>query len=181
MPSLAGALGPALAVVALALAAVAAPATAGERSDTVTIDPGSHAPIEFQYQEDPAFNVEYDVGVRDGPNIDVLVMDNANYQSYSDGDSFSYVGSWSSLDTGAAQQSFTVEQKGTYYIVLDHTSEPDNGASPATVNPQSVTAEWTVITKLAVQDSVERGLPAAGAGLASMGLAAAALVAARRR
>lgn len=171
-------------MTALVTVAAAGTAAAGERSDTVKIDPGSSSAIALDFQDGPAMQVEYDVQVQDGPNIDIMVMDNANYQKYGDGESFRYVSSWSVLDTGSATQGFTLEEHGTWYVVLDHTSEPDDGAQPATVNPDTVTAAWTVSTQVDVGESVGdgiAGLPAPGAAGVAAALAAAGLAGARLR
>lgn len=168
-------------MAALVAVTAAGTAVAGERSDTVKIDPGSSSAIAIDFQDGPAMGVEYDIQVQDGPNIDVLVMDNANYQKYGDGESFRYATSWSVLDTGSANQDFTLEEHGTWYVVLDHTNEPDDGARPATVNPDSVTVSWTVSTQVDVGESVGNGLPAPGAAAAAAALAAAGVVGARLR
>lgn len=171
-------------VAALVAVAAAGTAAAGERSDTVKIDPGSSSAIALDFQDGPAMQVDYDIQVQDGPNIDVLVMDNANYQKYGDGESFRYVSSWSVLDTGSAVQEFTLQDHGTWYVVLDHTSEPDDGARPATVNPDSVTVAWTVRTQVDVGESVGdgvAGLPAPGAAAAAAALVAAGVAGARLR
>lgn len=165
-------------VVLVALALVAAPAAAGERSDTENLDPGEFASIPVDFQDGAAMDVDYDIQVQSGPNMDVMVMDNANFQRYSDGNSFEYVSSWSVLDTGSAEQQFTLEEHGTWHIVLDHTNDPDNGASPSTVDPQSVTVGWTVATQVNVERSVEEGfagIPAPGAAAALASLLAAGL------
>lgn len=140
-----------VAVGLLALAAVlavAATATAASRTDTVTIDPGAYQPVQIPFNDGPAMKVAYDIEVTEGPNIDVMVMDNANFQKYESGDSFQYAAGWSDLDTGNTDLEFTLEEHATWYIVMDHTSEPDDGTQPATVGAESVTARYTVETNV---------------------------------
>lgn len=137
------------------LLAAAQPAAAGKQSDTVNIDPGEHAAISIDFTSGPASKISYDVQVDQGPNIDVLVMNNANYQTYKEGDSFSYAEDWSDLDTGNSQMTFTLQEHGTWWIVLDHTDEPDGGTAPAVLGAESVTARYTIEDKVDAKETAE--------------------------
>lgn len=154
------------------LSLLAAPAAAEERSDTVKLDPGQHAAIEVPFEDGSALRVRYDVQVTEGPNIDVFVLDNANYQKYTDDEDFQSHGA-SDMDTGNSEQSFTLTEKGTWRIVLDHTSK--GGAQPATIGAESATVAWTVETNLDVEESI-RGLPGPATGALLAAVAGAALV-----
>lgn len=156
--------------VGLALLMIAVPPVAAkERSDTVKIDPGNFAPIQLQFDEGPAMRVGYEVTVTEGPRIDVFVLDNANYQKYRDNEDFQAHGA-SDLDTASAKQEFTLEEQGTWWIVLDHTNR--GGAQPATVGAESATVRWTLNTNVDVKESVEQ-LPGPGIGAAGAVVAAA--------
>lgn len=172
-----------LAFLAIGLVVAAAPAAA-QQSDTVQIDPGSHAAVKVDFRDGPTQDVSYDIQVQEGPNIDVLVMNNANYQKYKDGNSFEYVEDWSDLDTGNTGMQFTLQEHGTWWLVLDHTSEPDDGTQPATVGAESVTARYTVDTQTNVEEETKSRLeeiPAPGLVTLLPALAGAALVAVQRR
>lgn len=143
----------ACAVLALLVLSAASPASAIQsQSDTVSIDPGEHAAVEIDFRDGPTKDVSYEVRVQEGPNIDVLLLDNANYQKYKGGDSFEYVEAWSDLDTGNTVNDFRLDQHGTWWLVLDHTDEPDEGTSPATVGAESVTAGYTLEAETNVTD-----------------------------
>lgn len=172
-----------LVCLGLAVVVAAAPAGAQSQSDSVKIDPGEHSAIEIDFRDGPTKDVSYDVTVTEGPNIDVMVLDNANYQKYSDGESFSYVADWSDLDTGDTDATFRLERHGTWWVVLDHTSQPEDGASPAAIGAESVTARYSLEATTNVtdeaRDTVDR-LPSSGAGLA-LGLVGTVALAASRR
>lgn len=164
----------------LVVAGLATPGAAQSQTDTVNIDPGSHAAVEIDFTDGPTKDVSYDVEVQEGPNIDVMVLDNANYQQYRDGESFSYVDAWSDLDTGNTDTEFRLEERGTWWVVLDHTGQPDEGTQPATVGAESVTARYTVEAKTNVTDAAKdevSQLPGPGAAVAAglVGVVAAVL------
>ncbi len=106
----------------LVVLAAGAPGSAAQsQSDTVDIDPGSHSAVRVDFRDGPTKDVSYDVQVQEGPNIDVMVLDNANYQRYSDGESFEYVEDWSDLDTGNTATTFRLDTHGTWWLVIDQT------------------------------------------------------------
>lgn len=170
----------ALALLALTfvVAAVAVPASAKEQSGSEKVDPGSWASLEIPFHDGPKMEVTYEVVVREGPNLDLLFVDNANHQKYEDGESFQYVSSRSVLDTGSAEQTFTLGTHDTWYLILDHTNRPENGADPATVDPESITVDWTLRTQVDVErsleDQIER-IPLGGPATAAMALLVAGL------
>lgn len=173
-----------LAFLAIGLVVAAAPAAAAQQSDTVQIDPGSHAAVKIDFRDGPTQDVSYDIQVQEGPNIDVLVMNNANYQKYRDGNSFDYIKDWSDLDTGNTDTQFTLQEHGTWWLVLDHSSEPDGGTQPATIGAESVTARYTVETQTNVEEETRSRLeeiPAPGLVTLLPAIAGAALVAVQRR
>lgn len=175
-----------LTLVGLASLLLVGGATTGaaqSQTDTVNIDPGEHAAVEIDFTDGPTKDISYDVQVQEGPNIDVMVLNNANYQQYQEGESFSYVETWSDLDTGNTDTEFRLDEHGTWWIVLDHTSQPDDGAQPATVGAESVTARYTVEAQTNVTDAAKdeaSQLPGPGALVAAGLLGTVAAVFGRR-
>lgn len=165
-------------LVGLGLLLLVPAGAAQEKTDTVRIDPGDHAAVEVDFRDGPSSDVSYEVQVEEGPNIDVLVMNNANYQAYQSGDDFEYVDAWSDLDTGNTQAEFLLEEHGTWWLVLDHTNEPGDGASPSTLNPDSVTANYTLRIETNVEEEVrDRWSEVPGPGsLAALGASSIAAV-----
>lgn len=135
-----------VATAVVTLATVPSTALAGERSDTVKIDPGSSASIEVPFDQGANRDLSYVAEVTDGPRIDVFLMDNANHQRYRDGQDFSYHEEGSELDTARAERHLTVPETGTWWIVLDHTSRGE--AAPSSVGAEPVTVRWIVQTGL---------------------------------
>lgn len=174
----------ALATALVVLLAAASPASAAQsQSDTVHIDPGEHKAVRIDFRDGPTKDVSYDVRVTEGPNIDVMVLDNANYDTYRNGQDFDYVQDWSDLDTGNTGTTFRLDTHGTWWLVLDHTGEPDEGTSPATIGAESVTARYTVESKTNVTDTAKdrfQELPGPGLLVAAGLLGSVALAASRR-
>lgn len=164
-------------LTAIVVVAASPLVTAKERSDTESIAAGEYAPIEIQFPDGPAMQVGYEVVVDDGPNIDIFVFDNANYQSYRDGREYEYRSGASDLDTGDSSNEFTLEEHGTWWIVLDNTNE--GSAAPPTVGDGTAQVDWTVRTNVDVEEGI-RGLP--GPGLAAVAVAGVgAAIAARHK
>lgn len=164
-------------VAALVLAVAAPAATAKERSDTESIAAGEYASIKIGFRDGPAMEVGYEVQVTDGPNIDIFVFDNANYQNYQDGREYEYRSGPSDLDTADSRNEFTLEDHGTWWIVLDNTGE--GSAAPPTVGEGTAQVDWTARTNVDVEEGL-RSLPSPGLiWVAVVGVGAA--VAVRRR
>lgn len=164
-------------LAALILVAAVPSATAKERSDTESIAAGEYEPIQIDFPDGPAMQVGYDVQVTDGPNIDIFVFDNANYQSYRDGREYEYRSGASDLDTGDSSNDFTIQDHGTWWIVLDNTNE--GSAAPPTVGEGTAQVSWTVTTNVDVEEGI-RGLPGPGIGLVALAGVAAALAVRRK-
>lgn len=160
-------------LVAGLLLALAPTATAEERADTETIREDEYAAIQIPFNDGPSLKVEYDVEVTDGPNIDIFVLDNANFQKYKTGDDFESHQVGSDMDTARSVNTFTLDRHATWWIVLDNTNE--GGAQPpSNLQNDPATVTWTVKTTVDVQSELE-DLPGPGA-LAIVGaLGAAAL------
>ncbi|MFW9857113.1 MAG: zinc-ribbon domain-containing protein [Candidatus Thorarchaeota archaeon] len=94
------------------------PVNAAEIDETITISAGTHRGY--------SFNVNYDnvvitlkIEVRSGNDINVYVMDEANYNTWKDGGSAT--GYLSRQKIGSFTTDVTLGAKGRYYIVLDNT------------------------------------------------------------
>ena len=76
-------------------------------------------------------NLELSVELNSGPNVDVYVMTESNFDSYKNCDSFYYLEEFSMTDTNGFTASGTIEN-GDYVVVIDNTdcgvaSPPSNG------------------------------------------------------
>lgn len=105
-----------------------------EDSGTVSIEADSARAFELAVQG--PIRLDYQASVAQGPDIDVFLMDDQNYQSYQSGEEFTYF-DCSSLGTGSASGVCELPE-GSYHLVLDNTERGE--ASPATVSTASQTA-----------------------------------------
>ncbi len=84
--------------------------------------------------------LSFNVTVLYGPNVDLLVLDKDNFESYKNNGQFSY----SSLSQLNASTAFVASNVGElvtgteYYLVIDNTGRPSGGASPSAGNVQVV-------------------------------------------
>jgi hypothetical protein len=172
---------PILSIACLVLVILAGAQSGAAQSDTVHVNPGEHAAVEIDFREGPTKDVTYDV-VQEGPNIDVLFMDNANYQKYQEGEAFEYQAERSDLDTGDTEATFRLERHATWWLVIDHSDRPEDGTAPATVGAESVTARYTVDAQTNVTDEArDRAdrLPGPGPAVAAGLISTVALAASR--
>jgi hypothetical protein len=103
-----------------------------------TIDPDSYLLVRGVKALDNA-GLSCNVTVFYGPNVDVLVMDKANFESYKLNAPFSYLG-LSRLNVSTAFIASAVGEllTGTeYYLVIDNSDRPSGGASPPSENGRS--------------------------------------------
>lgn len=105
-----------------------------EESGTAQIDAGEARSFGLEAQGPIRF--DYQAAVAQGPDIDVFILDDQNYQRYQGGEEFTYF-ECSSLGTGSASETCELPA-GTYHMVLDNTERGE--ASPATVSTGSQTA-----------------------------------------
>ncbi len=105
-----------------------------EESGTAQVEPGDARTFGLEAQG--AIRFEYQAAVAQGPDIDVFILDDQNYQRYQSGEDFTYF-ECSSLGTGSASGTCELPA-GTYHMVLDNTERGE--ASPATVSTGSQTA-----------------------------------------
>lgn len=96
-------------------------------SGSVSIDEDNH--VSFSFEANSPVTVSYTVEVTEGPNIDVFVMDNLNYQSYSGGGSFTHQQACDDQASSYAQNSCDLGED-RWHIVIDNTNR--GGAQPPT-------------------------------------------------
>ncbi len=88
-----------------------------------------------------------------GPNVDLLIMDKVNFESYKQGTSFSYLG-LSRLNINMTFIASAVGELVTgteYYLVIDNTDRPSGGASPLSENGRSqIVYEFGAVNVLVV-------------------------------
>lgn len=65
--------------------------------------------------------IEYEVIVRSGPPIDVILTTQDEFEAYQNGDRFRYL-SGSSLDTTLGTEAGSIDDIRTYYLILDSTT-----------------------------------------------------------
>ena len=109
------------------LALLATPALALRDSGTRTLVYGDFLSVEIPFESSSSISIDitYDVTVTSGPGVNVYFMDKASYLEFTSGTSseLSYYAAHSYLGTAHASDSFTWYEKGTYYIVVQHTGE----------------------------------------------------------
>ncbi len=86
------------------------------------IEEGQH----FGWRIDVAIPSEVDFRIQgmNGTRVDVLVLDQDNYTSYSQGEQFSYIEDYSALNTDNKTCNMSV-LSGSVYIVVDNSNAPD--------------------------------------------------------
>lgn len=88
-----------------------------------------------------ALSVSYEFVVRGGPNVDVYVMSEREYQYFENGNRAKYFSSWSSENTGLAQTEINLQEDGMYVILVDNS---DFGATqpPSNFDDDIVDVEY---------------------------------------
>jgi flagellar basal body-associated protein FliL len=82
------------------------------------------------YQAQQSSSVSYSFNVVSGSNVDVLVLNQANFNAYIIQSTFSYLpGTILDSSSGSASAS-TPNDGGIYYVVIDNTNAPNGGATP---------------------------------------------------
>ncbi len=129
---------PALAIVALVVAAGFASADVTEWKGTETLVLGDYFAISIENPDGEVLLIAYDIKVDSGPAIDIFVLDDEGYEDYTSGnpDGFNYYSDLSRLDTKEAKVVFPWSEEGTVHIVIDNTAAktvPPLGDPVATV------------------------------------------------
>ncbi|MFW6196000.1 MAG: hypothetical protein ACOC5D_01565 [Thermoplasmatota archaeon] len=74
--------------------------------------------IDFVSGEDK--EIRYSFNVIDGPNIDVFLLDEKNFERYSENERFNYIPEGSLVNKTSGQVSTTLQKNGEYYLVFDN-------------------------------------------------------------
>ncbi|MCK5251749.1 MAG: hypothetical protein KAQ96_02320 [Thermoplasmata archaeon] len=130
---------PALAMVALVMAAGLAIAQTNEWKGTETLVLGDYFAISIENPDGDVLLIAYDIKVDSGPAIDIFVLDDEGYEDYTsqDPDGFKYYRDLSRLDTKEAKVVFPWSDDDTVHIVIDNTAAetvPPLGDPVATVS-----------------------------------------------
>lgn len=103
---------------------------------------GWEFPIDPPSQPEESLTLEYETVVREGPAVDVLVLDADEYQHYRDGYDFLYRTADSELATRHASKTATLEP-ATYAFVVDNTQAGE-------ASPRDLTDDATVSVEFAL-------------------------------
>jgi hypothetical protein len=79
---------------------------------------------------EPGDKLKLTIKVTYGPCIDILFMDDVNFQFYKDGQIFNYYSDYSSLSVKSKRFSLTAKNSGHHVFILDNTYKPAGGAVP---------------------------------------------------
>jgi hypothetical protein len=130
---------PALAIVALVIAAGLASAEVTEWKGTETLVLGDYLAISIENSDGDVLLIAYDIKVDSGPSIDIFVLDDDGYEDYTsrNPDGFKYYKDLSRLNTNEAKVAFPWSDEDTVHIVIDNTAAetvPPLGDPVATVS-----------------------------------------------
>ena len=84
--------------------------------------------------------IEFDFIVRDGPAIDVILMDESEYEHFDQGDRYEYIPDLSALDSSGTTVSSKVPE-GEYRLVVDN-SERGEASPPTNFSNDVVNVEY---------------------------------------
>ncbi len=111
--------------------------------NTVELDKDNHYVLQL-INFNAGDKMEISINVENGGSVDALIMDSINYAYYKDGMSFNYDHSNSNLRTMGTTFTYTYpDDEHHYYLVVDNTDEPVNGASPTGTVTVRVQVEQT--------------------------------------
>ena len=86
--------------------------------------------------------IKYSVNVSEGPNIDVFLLDENNFEKYSENERFNYI-EGSCVNVTSYQDNTTLKKHGEYYLIFDNSNDiyhsPDIGHKFSTA-----TVDWQV-------------------------------------
>jgi len=106
------------------------PASGAESDKTVELVSGNHYVLQLvNFNEGDEMKIIVDV--ESGSSVDVLIMDSINYAYYENDGEFEYDHYNSDLRTMGATFTYTYpDDDHHYYLVVDNTATPANGATP---------------------------------------------------
>ncbi|AQL44720.1 hypothetical protein BV210_18380 (plasmid) [Halorientalis sp. IM1011] len=102
--------------------------------------------VDIQSEVDPdrdTVSLEYQVTVRNGPAIDVYLMEQREFEHYRNGDNFLYKEPYSAENTKYADASGLLDVQN-YVFLLDHSSAGVAGPKLADSQDADVTVEFTI-------------------------------------
>ncbi|MFC6769653.1 hypothetical protein [Natrinema soli] len=108
------------------------------KSDTRKIEEDEWIYYEFGF--DSTGFIEYDFIVREGPEIDVMFLDESEYNYFSNDDRFSYKPELSALESAGKTVSSKVTE-GSYRLILDN-SNLGEAAPPTNFSNDVITVEF---------------------------------------
>ncbi|NUB91668.1 hypothetical protein HTZ84_09290 [Haloterrigena sp. SYSU A558-1] len=108
------------------------------KSDTRKIEEDEWIYYEFDF--DGSGFIEYDFIVREGPEIDVIFMDESEYTYFTNEGRFSYKSALSAFESAGTTVSGTVTE-GSYRLILDN-SNLGEAAPPTNFSNDVVTVEF---------------------------------------
>lgn len=111
-------------------------------SDTRNIEEDHWRYYSLNFSKDGSLT--YDFIVREGPAIDVIVMDESEYTHFENGDRWEYYSQLSALDSTGDEISRTVS-RGSYYLILDN-SNSGTAAPPSNFSNDVVSVDFTIET-----------------------------------
>lgn len=88
--------------------------------------------------------IEYDFIVRDGPAIDVILMDESEYQYFGDGERWEYYTELSALDSTGSDITGQISA-GAYRLIFDNSNEGE-AAPPTNFSNDIISVEFTIET-----------------------------------
>lgn len=113
-------------------------------SDTRNIEEDSWYYYPLEFSQDGV--LEYDFIVREGPAIDVIIIDESEYQPLSEGERYSYYDDWSVLDSTGDSVQVDVPA-GNYRMLLDN-SEIGEAVPPTDFENNVVQVEFDIETSV---------------------------------
>lgn len=106
-------------------------ASADEMEGVKTVDAGHGWGQSVAFFSGDYFTLSFTIDVQNDVYIDVLLLNEENYNKYRNGQSFSYYTEGTDFNTLYKKvSSITFYTHDNYYLAVDNTDEPPNGAEP---------------------------------------------------
>jgi len=110
-----------------------ASATSYDESKSIRIEEGQYWTL-FLSGLSSGDDIDVEIDVTEGGNVDVMIMDSINFNSFKDASNAGY-GEWMNIklvkNTKGTSISVSAPEDGDYYVVIDNTDVPSGGASPS--------------------------------------------------
>ncbi len=105
-----------------------------------TIGDDNYLSKEIVFTEGEKLHISLEVDVIDGPNVDIYVMDEMNFNDFKYDNPYNYISKLSREGTSYWQAEGNISQHDTYYFVIDNTDRGE--ASPPWHVDRSVTVDY---------------------------------------